>query len=69
MLYTYVLVFVVGYGVPLGYLFDRILAVLASSAPVERVFFYQWAQHPATSCENVRQVAGVTVFAKCSIFS
>ena len=19
-------------------------------------FFYQWAQHPATSCENVRQV-------------
>ena len=39
MLYTYVLGLCGMEFVPLGYLFERILAVPASSAPVVRVFF------------------------------
>jgi len=43
--------------VPLGYLFETILAVRASSAAVERVFFYQWDDHsPTSSCENVESL-------------
>jgi len=52
--------------VPLGYLFERILAVPASSALVKRVFSKSglWSAHIVLKC-----VLESLVFAKCSIFS
>ena len=55
--------------VPLGYLFERILAVPASSSPVERVFFKSGlliCPHRAKMSDKLLESL---VFAKCSIFS
>ena len=55
--------------VPLGYLFERILAVPASSAPVEPVFSPSRLlvrPHPAKMSDKLLESL---VFAKCSIFS
>ena len=51
--------------VPLGYLFERILAVPARPAPVERSFL-RVAYHPPTLCENVVQNA--RVISVCEVF-
>ena len=68
MLYTYVLVFVVWNLCPLDTCLREFWLFLPAQ-PLLRGVFYQWADHPPTSCENVRQVARVIVFAKCFIFS
>ena len=51
--------------VPLGYLFERVLAVPARPAPVERSFL-RVAYHPPTLCENVVQNA--RVISVCEVF-
>ena len=55
--------------VPLGYLLERIVAVAASSAPVERVFSKSGLlvrRHRAKMSDKLMETL---VFAKCSIFS
>jgi len=69
MLYTYVLVFVECNLCPLDTCLREFWLFLPAQPLLRGFFFYQWADHPPTSCENVRQVARVIVFAKCSIFS
>ena len=55
--------------VPVGYLFERILAVPASSASVERVFYRSGLLvHPHCAKMSDKLLESL-VFAKCSIFS
>jgi len=55
--------------VPLGYLFERILTVPASSAPVERLFSNSGPiVHPYRAKMSDKLLESL-VFAKCSIFS
>ena len=55
--------------VPLGYLFERILAVPASSAPVERVFSNSGLIVRPHRAKMSDKLLESLVFAKCSIFS
>ena len=55
--------------VPLGYLFERILAVPASSAPVGRVFSKSGLLVRPHRAKLSDKLLESLVFAKCSIFS
>jgi len=58
-----------GFFVPLGYLFERILAVPASAAPVERVFSNSGLIVRPHRAKMSDKLLESLVFAKCSIFS
>ena len=55
--------------VPRGYLFERIVAILASSAPVERVFSKTGLIVHPHHAKMLDRLLETLVFVKCSIFS